>query len=103
MATSRTGTRAWKQASQTAKTRAQNNGQTHCPHCHQPLAWHTTLQPNSPEADHITPWSHGGSNTQQNLRILCRRCNQKRGRATQASARKTVRQKWRDFQTQSGW
>ncbi len=29
--------------------------------------------------DHIRPWSHGGKTELANLRVLCRRCNSKRG------------------------
>jgi len=29
--------------------------------------------------DHIIPWSHGGPDTVDNLRVLCRRCNSSRG------------------------
>ena len=31
------------------------------------------------EFDHIVPFSKGGSSTEENLRILCRRCNRSRG------------------------
>jgi 5-methylcytosine-specific restriction endonuclease McrA len=34
------------------------------------------------EYDHISPYSHGGKSTKENLRILCRSCNQ-RNRITQ--------------------
>lgn len=30
--------------------------------------------------DHITPRSAGGRNTRENCRVLCRRCNSKKGR-----------------------
>lgn len=30
------------------------------------------------EMDHIRPWSHGGKTTPDNLRLLCRNCNQRR-------------------------
>ena len=29
--------------------------------------------------DHIVPWSHGGSDAEDNLRTLCRSCNSSRG------------------------
>lgn len=31
------------------------------------------------ELDHILPWSQGGSDTADNLRVLCKSCNVKRG------------------------
>lgn len=39
--------------------------------------------------DHIVPYSHGGKNTEENLRILCRSCNQ-RERITQKLARRNT-------------
>jgi len=33
------------------------------------------------EFDHVIPFSKGGSSTPENLRILCRQCNRKRGAA----------------------
>jgi hypothetical protein len=32
-----------------------------------------------PELDHIQPWSHGGPDTVENLRVLCKPCNIRRG------------------------
>lgn len=34
---------------------------------------------NSPSLDHIVPFSHGGPDTVENLRVLCRPCNSRRG------------------------
>ena len=31
------------------------------------------------EADHITPWSQGGKTTLENLQLLCRECNRRKG------------------------
>ena len=31
--------------------------------------------------DHVIPWSHGGSDSVDNLRLLCRSCNSRRGAA----------------------
>lgn len=35
--------------------------------------------------DHITPWSHGGADTVENLRVLCRSCNSTRGNRVEAT------------------
>ncbi len=34
---------------------------------------------NEMEADHITPWSQGGQTTLDNLQLLCRECNRRKG------------------------
>lgn len=36
--------------------------------------------------DHIIPYSHGGPDTVENLRVLCRRCNSVRGNRVEADA-----------------
>lgn len=36
--------------------------------------------------DHIIPWSHGGPDTVENLRVLCRRCNSARGNRVEVDA-----------------
>lgn len=79
MTASRTGTISHKRWREAVLKRDQAAGQTTCPTCGVTLAWGTTLQPNSPEPDHITPWSLGGTNTLDNGRTICRRCNQRRG------------------------
>lgn len=79
MTTSRTGTTQGKRFRTDTLRAALTQGQTHCPDCHTELAWGTSKQPNSPEADHITPHSLGGTNTPDNGRVTCRHCNQRRG------------------------
>ena len=79
MATSRTGTAKWKKASAKALRTAQNRGQTQCPLCRTRLDWTRSRTPTSPEADHIIEHAAGGTDTQDNLRIICRQCNQQRG------------------------
>nr|DAK38457.1 MAG TPA: HNH endonuclease [Caudoviricetes sp.] len=79
MTTSRTGTASHKRWRRRVLHLAQANGQTHCPDCGRPLAWGTTLQPLSPEPDHVVPAAQGGRDTVDNARVTCRQCNQRRG------------------------
>lgn len=79
MATSRTGTSEWKTLRVKAIRLAQANGITHCPLCTAWLDYEHSKQPNSPEPDHVIPWARGGRNSLDNLRIICRRCNQSKG------------------------
>lgn len=80
--TNRTATTAWKRIRDHTKRQARASGLTQCPTCHNTLNWDTGKQPNSAEVDHIVPHSRGGTDTPDNLRILCRRCNQSRGNRT---------------------
>ena len=79
MATSRTGTALWKHIAKQSKARAQNDGLTNCPRCRVWLDWENSRQPNSPEPDHIIPFSQGGQDHLNNVQIICRRCNQQLG------------------------
>ena len=79
MTTSRTGTTRWLHNAATAKRRARAAGLEHCPLCHVRLTWDAGLLPSSPEADHIVPHSRGGNDTLENIQIICRKCNQKKG------------------------
>ena len=80
MATSRTGTATWKRVRAQALARAKRNGQTRCPHCNTELDYKQGLKPNSAEPDHITPYSMGGRDHIDNLVVICRRCNQSKGK-----------------------
>ena len=78
---SRTSTREHKQFRKQVLARAQAMGITHCPACGTKLQYNNNGQrkPNSAEADHIIPASLGGSNHPDNGRVLCAKCNSRRG------------------------
>ena len=75
MATSRTGTAAYKQWRAKVLHQAQQDGITHCPRCRVLLDYTTGMRPNGATADHIIPWSKGGQNHVENGAVLCRYCN----------------------------
>lgn len=79
MTASRTGTTRHKKWRTRVLHLARAAGQTNCPDCGCTLAWGTTLQPASPEPDHVVPYAQGGTDTITNARVTCRQCNQKRG------------------------
>ena len=78
---SRTSTREHKQFRKQVLARAQQMGITHCPACGTKLQYNNNGQrkPNSAEADHIIPASLGGTNHPDNGRVLCAKCNSRRG------------------------
>lgn len=86
MATSRTGTASHKRWRKRVLQQAQADGITHCPvlGCGVRLDYSRGLQPNSAEPDHINAWANGGRNDVQNGRVMCRQCNQRRGKGRAA-------------------
>ena len=78
---SRTSTREHRQFRKQVLARAQQMGITHCPACGTKLQYTNNGQrkPNSAEADHIIPASLGGTNHPDNGRVLCAKCNSRRG------------------------
>ncbi|WP_368492333.1 HNH endonuclease [Cutibacterium sp.] len=88
MTTSRTGTANWIRNATTAKRRARADGLTCCPCCGVQLRWDVSRTPASPEADHIIPYSRGGSDRLDNIRVICRRCNQSRGNGVPRKGRR---------------
>lgn len=90
MATSRTGTATWKRVRQQRLDHDRDAGITRCPRCRVGLDWLTSRQPNSPEPDHIIPWGKGGTDTFENTRTICRRCNQQLGQMQGRKKARTV-------------
>lgn len=93
MATSRTGTKRWRDNRTIAITRARNEGLTRCPTCGRFLIWDTHGLPASPEADHITPHSRGGSDSIDNIQIICRACNLSKGNGRKPKPPKPTRRR----------
>ena len=81
MATSRTGTAKWVRVRDEARKIAFDQGLARCPEpgCRVWLDWEYSRRPNSAEVDHIVPHSQGGTDTIENARVICRRCNQSLG------------------------
>lgn len=80
MAASRTGTTRWKGLRAKVIRQAQRDGVDRCPECAILLDYTPCINArNSPEVDHITPASRGGTNALSNLRAICGYCNRKMG------------------------
>ena len=79
MTTSRTGTAAWKNLRKRAIYRAKRAGLTHCPSCKVKLDYEVSITPASAEVDHIIPHSRGGADHIDNVTVICRDCNVRKG------------------------
>lgn len=97
-AVSRTSTKEHKQFRKQVLARAQAMGITHCPACGVKLQYTNNGQrkPNSAEADHIIPASLGGTNHPDNGRVLCAKCNSRRGNGRHGKGRARHYQKNED-------
>ena len=97
-AVSRTSTKEHKQFRKQVLARAQAMGITHCPACGTKLQYNNNGQrkPNSAEADHIIPASLGGTNHADNGRVLCAKCNSRRGNGRHGKGRARHYQKNED-------
>ena len=102
MATSRTGTASHKRFRREVLAAGQLAGITHCPLCGVLLDYDRGLLPNSAEPDHIVPHAEGGDNSVSNGRVLCRLCNQRRGKGSRRE-RKQEAQARRHVTTTIAW
>ena len=59
--------------SESQKREAYERQQGICPHCHEHYDYEEM------EGDHITPWHEGGKTEPENLQMLCKNCNRKKG------------------------
>ena len=79
MVTSRTGTSKWKNLRRRTLHEAKAQGLTNCPLCKVELDYEVGRMPASAEVDHIHSVARGGRDEADNVRVICRRCNQRRG------------------------
>ncbi len=76
----RTGTARWQRIRRATLNEARAMGQTNCPDCRVVLDWTSKDRPkNHAEVDHIVPHALGGGNEPENLRVVCKACNSRKG------------------------
>ena len=78
MATSRTGTGAWKNTQRAIIAKAKNNN-TPCAICGEAINYLSATGPDTPEVDHIIPHKLGGTDDKDNLQVTHRACNRRKG------------------------
>lgn len=103
MVTSRTGTSSHLRFRREVLRRDRAEGVTHCPACGVLLDYDVSRQPNSAEPDHIVPVAMGGTNDVSNGRVLCRLCNQKRGKGSSRQQIKAEARQSRHVTTLVEW
>lgn len=88
---SRTSTAKWQRARSIAIKRALDEGRLNCPICGVGMDFTQSGSPNSIEADHILPHSLGGPDHPDNVQIICRTCNRRKGNGQARQPRPIVR------------
>jgi len=95
VATSRTGTAKYLRNRKSVLAKAQADGVTHCPGwtdgsghhaCGRELDYVTPKTPASAESDHILSPKFGGTDDVDNLTVLCRDCNGRKGDGSKVTA-----------------
>lgn len=91
MTTSRTGTATYLRNRKRVLGQARADGLTHCPGydgrpCGRELDYITPRLPESAETDHIVSPKFGGTDAVENLTVLCRDCNVRKGDGSRPSA-----------------
>lgn len=76
---SRTSTARWQRTRSIAIRRALDEGKTRCPICGVHMDFEQSGTPSSIEADHVLPHSMGGPDHPDNVQIICRTCNRRKG------------------------
>ncbi|MGO1319918.1 MAG: HNH endonuclease [Galactobacter sp.] len=81
----------WRGIRKRAIRAAKQDGLISCPICRVHLDYDEGQRPNSAEVDHIVPHSQGGPDHISNVRVICRRCNQRRGDGLPRGRKRPIR------------